>query len=151
MQRVEKSIRVKAPVQDVYAYWRNFANFANFMENVEEVRVLDGTGRRSQWKIKGPLGKTVEFESEMTQDEPNKSIGWNSREGDMNTTGNVTFAETDENTLVHVVMQWSDPPGGAVGEAASRVLQDPDKKLEDDLRRFKDIVEGRNGSGMRQS
>ena len=53
----------------------------------------------------------------------------------------MTFVETEHNTVVHVIMQWYDPPGGAVGEAASRVLQDPDGKLEEDLRRFKHLLE----------
>jgi uncharacterized membrane protein len=86
----------------------------------------------------------------LTQDEPNQSIAWNSIEGEMSTTGNVTFTEQDDNTLVHVIMQWSDVPGGAVGEVASNILQDPTAMLEEDLQRFKDIVEGRVGSGLRR-
>ena len=150
MQRVEKSIRVSAPVEQVYQYWRNFTNFPNFMENVEEVRPLADNDRVSHWKIKGPLGKTVEFDSELVRDEPNKMIGWNSTGGEMGTSGAVTFAETGDNTEVHVVMQWYDPPGGAVGEAASKLLQNPEKMLEEDLQRFKDIAEGRLGSGLRR-
>src|SRR5690349_9366044 len=112
MQRVEKSIRVDAPVHQVYEYWRNFDNFPSFMEHVEEVRATDSSGRRSHWKLKGPLGKSVEFDAELTKDEPNKMIGWNSTGGNMGTSGTVTFSETDDNTVVHVVMQWHDPPGG---------------------------------------
>jgi uncharacterized membrane protein len=149
MQRIEKSIRVNAPVEQVYTYWRNFENFSQFMENVEEVRA-DPSGHKSRWKIKGPLGKTVEFDSELTKDEPNKMIGWNSRGGEMETTGAVTFTPLEDNTEVHVVMQWYDTPAGTVGEAASRVLQNPDKMLEEDLQRFKDIAEGRVGSGLRR-
>jgi uncharacterized membrane protein len=150
MQRVEKSIRVKAPAAQVYQFWRNFENFPRFMENVEEVRLLDPHGRRSHWKLHGPLGKTVEYDADLTQDEPNRAIGWNSTEGDMGTTGNVTFTEHEDNTLVHVIMQWASPPGGAIGEAASRTLQNPEKMLEEDLQRFKDIAEGRVGSGLRR-
>jgi uncharacterized membrane protein len=151
MQRVEKSIRVNAPASKVYQYWRNFENFPSFMENVEEVRLLDPDGRRSHWKISGPVGTSAEFDAEMTQDEPNRSIGWNSTGGSMQSTGAVTFTETGDNTEVHVVMQWYDTPGGPVGEAASKKLQNPDKMLDEDLRRFKDIVEGRVGSGLRRS
>ena len=150
MQRVEKSIRVNAPVEQVYSYWRNFDNFSSFMEHVEDVRATSPDGKRSHWKIKGPLGKSVEFDAEMTKDEPNRMIGWNSLGGDMGTSGAVTFNQLDENTEVHVVMQWFDPPGGAVGEAASRMLQNPEKMLEEDLQRFKDIAEGRVGSGLRR-
>jgi uncharacterized membrane protein len=134
----------------VYQFWRDFTNFPNFMENVEEVRALDPAGRRTHWKILGPLGASVEYDAVLTRDEPNQSIAWNSSEGEMSTTGNVTFTEQDDNTLVHVIMQWSDVPGGAVGEVASNILQDPTAMLEEDLQRFKDIVEGRVGSGLRR-
>jgi uncharacterized membrane protein len=150
MQRVEKSIRVKAPVSGVYELWRNFENFPRFMDHVDDVRALDPTGRLTHWKIRGPMGKSVEYDAILTQDEPNRSIAWNSTEGDISTTGNVTFTEQDDNTLVHVIMQWSEVPGGSIGEAASRVLQDPEAMLEEDLQRFKDIGEGRVGSGLRR-
>jgi uncharacterized membrane protein len=150
MQRVEKSIRVKAPASQVYEFWRNFENFPRFMDNVEEVRYLDTQGTRSHWKIRGPLGRSVEYDAELTQDHPNTSIGWNASGGDMGTTGTVTFTQEQDNTLVHVVMQWADPPGGAIGEAASTMLQNPDKMLEADLQRFKDLAEGRVGSGLRR-
>jgi len=150
MQRVEKSVRIAAPVEQAYQYWRDFTNFPNFMSHVESVTVSDSAGRLSHWKLKGPLGSAVEFDAERVRDEPNKMIGWNSTGGDMGTSGAVTFADTGDNTEVHVVMQWSDPPGGVLGEAASRMLQNPDKMLEEDLQRFKDIAEGRVGSGIRR-
>jgi len=150
MQRVERSIRVKASVEQAYQFWRNFENFPRFMENVEEVRLLDTSGRRSHWKLRGPVGTSVEYDADLTQDEPNRAIGWNSSDGEMSTTGNVTFTEQEDNTLVHVIMQWSHTPGGAIGETASRVLQNPEKMLEEDLQRFKDIAEGRVGSGLRR-
>src|SRR5438477_9623300 len=97
MQRVEKSIRVKAPVSRVYQLWRDFENFPRFMEHVDQVRALDGEGRRTHWKIRGPMGTTVEYDATLTQDEPHRSIAWNSTEGDMSTTGNVAFTEQDDN------------------------------------------------------
>ena len=150
MQRIEKSIQVNAPAEQVYTYWRNFENFPQFMENVEEVRSNDPSGRMSHWKIKGPMGKTVEFDSELVKDEPNRMLGWNSRGGEMETSGSVTFTPLEDTTEVHVVMNYYDTPGGPVGEAASQVLQNPDKMLDEDLRRFKDIAEGRVGSGLRR-
>lgn len=150
MQRVEKTIRVNAPVEQVYTFWRNFQNFPQFMENVEEVRVTDAAGRMSHWKLKGPMGTSAEFDAELVRDEPNRLIGWNSVGGSMQTSGTVTFTPVQDMTEVHVLMQWYDTPGGALGEAASKLLQNPEKMLEEDLQRFKDIVEGRVGSGLRR-
>ena len=75
MQRVEKSIRVGAPVDEVYRFWRDFGNFPQFMEHVEAVEV-QGDGRRSHWRLKGPVGVSVEYDAMMTADEPNKQIAW---------------------------------------------------------------------------
>lgn len=149
MQRAEQSIRVNASADQVYRFWRNFENFPQFMEHVESVQPVAGGDRVSHWKLKGPLGKSVEFDAEITQDQPGKAIGWNSRGGEMGTSGAVTFNELGNETEVHVIMQWYDPPGGALGEAISRLFQDPEEMLKDDLMRFKDIVEGRVGSGTR--
>ena len=146
MQRVERSIRVKAPTSKAYELWRNFERFPTFMENVHEVRMMGEDGHRSHWKITGPLGKEVEFDADMTEDEPGKSIGWRSIEGhsEVGVSGKVTFSELgDGETEIHVVMQWYDTPAGAIGEAASRTLQNPEQMVEDDLRRFKDVAEGR--------
>jgi uncharacterized membrane protein len=142
VQRVERSIRVKAPASKVYEMWRNFERFPTFMENVHEVRRIDD--RRSHWKVTGPLGKEVEYDAEIAEDVQDKSIGWRSIDGDVGVSGTVTFSElSGDETEVHIVMQWFDTPGGMIGEAASRVLRNPDEMVEEDLRRFKDIAEGR--------
>src|SRR4051812_45978185 len=39
-------------------------------------------------------------------------------------------------------MNYADPPGGKVGEVASRVIANPQLQLEQDLRNLKDILEG---------
>ncbi|HEX2035072.1 MAG TPA: SRPBCC family protein [Chloroflexota bacterium] len=152
MQRAERSIRVNAPVDQVYRFWRNFENFPRFMDHVEEVRSLDAEGRLSHWKLKGGMGVTVEFDARLTQDEPGRAIGWNSTEGSLQTSGAVTFTDLQNGyTEVHVVMQWYDPPGGPVGEFLSRLLQNPERMLEEDLQRFKKIVESAVGTAAHQS
>ena len=55
MQRVEKSVRVHAPVDQVYQFWRDFENFPRFMEHVESVQVRDAGKRLPHWKLKGPV------------------------------------------------------------------------------------------------
>ena len=147
MQRIEKSVRVHAPADQVYQFWRNFENFPQFMEHVEAVQVMDADKRLSHWKLKGPLGYDVEYDAELAKDEPNKMIGWNSTRGSIETTGAVTFADVGNGTTeVHVTMQYYDPPAGAVGEAVSRLFQNPEKMLEEDLHRFKDMMETQAGT-----
>ena len=116
-QRVQESIEVQAPLQDVYGYWSNFQNFPRFMENIEEVRM---TGEdTSHWKVKGPLGTSVEFDAKTTQMNPEQGVGWNTVDGQVMTSGEIRFQEVQpDRTRVEVTMNYADPPGGKAGEAS---------------------------------
>ena len=140
-QQVEGSIEAQAPVQTVYEYWRNLENLPNFMSNIEEVR---STGPdTTHWVVKGPLGYRMEFDARTTQDEPNSAIGWNTVDGDVQTSGQVRFQELGpDRTRIDVTMNYADPPGGKVGEAASKAVANPKLMMEQDLRNFRDIIEG---------
>jgi uncharacterized membrane protein len=139
-QRVHESIEVQAPVEDVFRYWSNFENFSNFMQNVEEVRM---TGQdTSHWRVKGPLGKSVEFDARTTEMDPSRGIGWNTTEGEVMTSGEARFEEVAPGrTRVDVTMNYADPPGGRVGEAVANILSNPEKNLQEDLQNFARIVE----------
>lgn len=141
-QRVEGSIVVDAPVERVYEYWSNLENLPNFMTNVEEVRATGPD--RSHWRVKGPLGTKMEFDAQTTQREENRALGWNSMDGDVQTSGQVRFQELgSERTRVEVTMNYADPPGGKLGEVGSRFVANPQAMMEQDLHYFKEIMEGR--------
>jgi uncharacterized membrane protein len=139
-QRVHESIEVQAPVEDVFRYWSNFENFSNFMQNVEEVRM---TGQdTSHWKVKGPLGKSVEFDARTTEMDPDRGIGWNTVDGEVMTSGEARFEEVAPGrTRIEVTMNYADPPGGKVGEVAANIISNPERNLQEDLQNFASIVE----------
>lgn len=135
------SIEVEAPVAQIYEYWRNLENLPSFMKNIEEVRATGPD--TTHWVIKGPLGYRAEFDAKTTQDEPNSAIGWNTVDGDVQTSGQVRFQEiTPTRTKLEVQMKFADPPGGRAGEAVSRLTSGPKAIMEQDLRNFRDIMEG---------
>ena len=140
-QRVEGSIEVEAPVQEVYGYWQTLENLPQFMTNVEEVR---STGPdTTHWRVKGPLGASLEFDARTTQDQPNEAIGWNTEDGEVQTSGQVRFREvTPSRTSVEVQMNYWDAPGGRAGEVASRLVANPQVMMRQDLQNFKEIIEG---------
>lgn len=143
MQRIEKSIRIRAPVDQVYEMFRDVANVPRFADHVEEVRPLSSDGRLSHWKLRsGQTGAAFEFDAEIAEDEPRRSIGWRSLRGNLGTSGNVTFAELEDETLVHVILQWFDLPLKPIAEAEGYRLQEPDKMLGNALRRLKHLSEG---------
>jgi uncharacterized membrane protein len=147
-QHVEESIEVQAPVGDVFRYW---SNFENFMQNVEDVR-LEGQDT-SHWRVKGPLGKSVEFDARTTEMDPNRGIGWNTTEGEVMTSSEVRFEEVAPGrTRVDVTMNYADPPGGEVGEVAANIISNPERNLREDLQNFAGIVErGELGGPQSQS
>ena len=140
-QRVEGSIEVEAPAEQVYEYWHTLENLPQFMTNVEEVR---STGPdTTHWRVKGPLGASLEFDARTTQDEPNEAIGWNTEDGEVQTSGQVRFQQVTENrTRVEVQMNYWDAPGGKAGEVASRIVANPQIMMQQDLQNFKEIIEG---------
>jgi uncharacterized membrane protein len=140
-QRVEGSIEIEAPVETVYGYWETLENLPNFMANVEEVWPTGPD--TTHWRVKGPFGRTLEWDAQITQREENSAIGWNTSEGEVETSGQVRFREVGQDrTRVEVQMNYADPPGGTVGEVASRAVANPKLQLEQDLRNLKEILEG---------
>ena len=139
-QRVQESIEVQAPLQEVFTYWSNLEHFPEIMSNVEEVRVIDQ--ETSHWKVKGPVGTTVEFDARTTEMDPERGIGWNSVEGEVDTSGEVRFEEIDsDRTRIEVTMNYTDPPGGRVGEVVADAISNPERMMREDLENFAGKVE----------
>src|SRR5690606_24596970 len=74
--KVEKSIAIDRPVEDVYRFWRNFENLPRVMRHLKEVRTIDE--RRSHWVAKAPAGIEIEWDAEITEDQENQNIAWRS-------------------------------------------------------------------------
>ncbi|MDK3025016.1 SRPBCC family protein [Cupriavidus taiwanensis] len=137
MSTIEESIDVRVPVQVAYQQWSRFEEFPRFMDGVEEVRQLDD--RRLHWRAEVG-GKQKEWDAEITQNVPDQCIAWRSVAGAENS-GQVNFTALDAGaTRVSVRMNYeTEGVVEAVGDAAG-VLK---RKVEGDLKRFKDFIEAR--------
>jgi uncharacterized membrane protein len=140
--QVKAAMTIRRDRDELYSLWRNFEGFPDFMAHLEEVRA---TGERtSHWKARGPLGMTIEWDAEITEDVPSERIAWRSVQGSkVDNSGTVWFrpAPGDQGTEVHVDMRYS-PPAGAIGATIAKIFgEEPGIQLKDDLRRFKQIVE----------
>ena len=92
------------------------------MKHVEEVRMSDE--RQSHWKATAPAGRTVEWDAEIIEDQPNSLIAWRSLEGsDIQNSGRVRFerAAGGRGTVVRVEMQYA-PPAGVVGATIAKLF-----------------------------
>jgi uncharacterized membrane protein len=131
----------RAP-DEVYAFWRNFQNLPRFMRHLESVNDLaDG---RSHWTVKGPAGMSVEWDATIIADVPGEVITWRSLENsDVDHAGAVRFerAPGGRGTIVRVNLQYN-PIAGVVGATVAKLFgEEPEQQLDDDLRRFKQVME----------
>ncbi|MFL6731821.1 MAG: SRPBCC family protein [Sphingomicrobium sp.] len=139
---VGRTVSINRAKQEVYQQWRDFTRFPTFMENVERVEDL-GEGR-SRWKVKAPLGSTVELVTRIVEDEPGTTIAWESDlDSEIQTSGRVEFFEQapGRGTGVRLTLKY-DPPAGLPGRAIAKILQrEPNVQARRDLRRFKQLME----------
>jgi uncharacterized membrane protein len=138
--RVERSITVNRPQEEVYRFWRQLENLPRFMDHLESVTVLDE--ERSHWVAKAPAGTKVEWDASIQDEIENELIDWQSLPGsDVDNAGSVHFTPAGEGTEVRVVLSY-DPPAGKVGAAVAKLLgEEPEQQVEEDLRRFKQVME----------
>jgi uncharacterized membrane protein len=140
--RVERSVTINRQPAELYAFWRNFQNLPLFMKNLESVEVIDEN--RSHWTTKGPLGTTVEWDAEIINEALDSMIAWRSLEGsEVANAGSVHFhsAPGGRGTVVSVVMEYHPIGGKLAGLLAKATGTDAQTQVEQDLRRFKAIME----------
>ena len=139
--RTKQSITIWKPVEEVYAYWRDFENLPRFMRHLIRVEVkADG---RSHWVAKAPGGQSVEWDAITIADAPNEKISWRSVEGsDIYNAGTVHFRPAPRGgTEVRVEMEY-DPPFGKLGSKVAMLWrEEPGQQVKDDLRHFKQVLE----------
>ena len=138
----KRSITVRRPVEEVYAFWHDFQNFPQFMRHLESV--TDIGGGRSHWVAKGPAGKQVQWEAQTTADVPNERISWRSVEGsEVYNAGTVRFqpAPGGRGTEVRVELEYKPPFGKLGSKVAMLWREEPGQQVQDDLRHFKQVME----------
>jgi uncharacterized membrane protein len=133
---------VTKPAEEVYAYWLALEQLPTFMAHLDEVRMTGPT--RSHWRASAPFGKSVEWEAETIEAVPAELIAWASvKGGDIENAGAVrlTPAPGGRGTELHVTITY-DMPAGPLGKAVAKYFgEEPSQQLDDDLRRFKQVME----------
>ncbi|HEV7619102.1 MAG TPA: Hsp20 family protein [Burkholderiaceae bacterium] len=139
MARIEQSVEVNVPVHTAYNQWTQFEEFPRFMQWVREVRQLDDA--HLHWRV-DRNGEEVEWDSEITDQVPDQHIAWRDISGPMNS-GSITFYPMQpDKTRVQMTMECE--PATAPSEAAQgeQVIA---QRVEQDLARFKKLIEGQGG------
>lgn len=137
MTSVDKKIEVDLPVQTVYNQWTQFEDYPLFMEGVQFVRQT--ANERLHWSAEVG-GVAREWDALITRQVPDEVIAWES-EGGAGVDGTVIFHPIDNaHTEIELHMGYEaeglkEQVGGALGFLS--------RKVDSDLKRFKDYVEQR--------
>jgi uncharacterized membrane protein len=135
-----ESMVVNKSPEECYRFWRDLEKLPRFMSSVERVTPLDET--RSHWVLSAPGGLKIQWDAQITHDEPAKRLAWHSLpHAQIAHAGVVRFdpAPGNRGTLVHVVAHYRLLRGGA---RLARLLEAaPNARLREELRKFKQLVE----------
>lgn len=139
--RLERTVTVDRPVDEVYRFWREVENFSSFFSSLKVTRLSDV---HSRWVIDLPGGASAEWNAKIINEADNTLIAWRSLDNaDVDNAGAVYFtpAAGGQATEVRAVINYTLSAGN-VGRALASVLgQDPDRQLASELQRMKVLVE----------
>lgn len=135
--RLERSVQIGRPVEEVFALWSELEQLPQRVNIVKNVRVR---GRDSDWLVCID-GKEFKFDAETTQFLPNEAIAWKSVSGPKHS-GRINFARLGNDTLVHVTMNYA-PPLGRFGRLLAPITDHLESYIELALREFKHALEGK--------
>ena len=114
MPQATYSVTINRPVADVFAYVANGENCKEWRPGVLDIiraggEMIDGVGTRYLQGVKGPMGRRISADYEITVFEPDKRIEFQTVSGPARPHGRYDFAATDDG---------GTKLGGAAGEDA---------------------------------
>ncbi|HEX2773154.1 MAG TPA: SRPBCC family protein [Micromonosporaceae bacterium] len=140
MSSVTEHVDVAVPIRTAYNQWTQFEEFPHFMEGVNEVRQLSDTMTHWTTEI---AGVKREFDAQITEQLPDERVAWKSTDGTHHA-GVITFHRLDDNNT-RITAQMEFEPHGLVEQAGDK-LGVVERRVKDDLQRFKKFIESRGGA-----
>jgi uncharacterized membrane protein len=138
----ETSIATGKTPEECYRFWRNVENLPRFMDSLQSVQALDE--RRFHWVAKGAGAPALEWDCEITEDRPGAALAWRTLNGaEVPNAGSVIFEPLSHGrgTIVRFSVHYSPVDGQLTPALAKLLRQDPQSKVHEDLRRFKQLLE----------
>jgi uncharacterized membrane protein len=140
-QWVRTSALVLRSPAELYVLWRDIEKAPQWQEQVAEVRVT--SPKISHWVMAmgDDRDKTLEWDSEILNDEPGKRITWRSTGGDSDNAGEVVFEASpgDRGTIVTVLQEFRMGKLASAWETLTG--RNPKQAIIENLRHFKALAE----------
>lgn len=141
---INERIIVDKPREEVFSFWRKLENLPRFMKHLASVEEQSET--LSHWKanLPGEILK-LSWNAEITREEENSYIGWQSVEGSMiDNAGKVEFKDALNGMGTELLIEISYfPPAGSLGQGIAKLLNNLfEDMIRKDITNFKHYVEG---------
>ena len=141
MARVHKSIEIKAPVKEVFAYLDDPEKEPEWMSNMIEVSNVKGSGvgKHFDWTYK-LVGMKFKGESTLTQDIPEKLLVAETK-GGIESTWTFKFEQRKDVTVLDLDIDYKIPLPVLGKVAEKMLLKRSARDAETDLMNIKDRLE----------
>jgi uncharacterized protein YndB with AHSA1/START domain len=95
MPQAERTVTIRKPVAEVFRFVANHDNDTQWRPGVIEMRKSGGEGVGERWyqRVKGPVGRQIPADIELTQLEPNRVLAFRTVEGPVRPEGRYEFAD----------------------------------------------------------
>lgn len=140
--KVEHSLAVQRPAEELYRFWRKLENLPQVFHHVLAVNVIDEL--RSHWVARAPLRGKLEWDAEIINERDPEMIAWRSLKGSqVDTAGSIHFKPLahGRGTLVTISLKYEPPGGKFTAALAELVGVGSETRIKEDLRRFKNLAE----------
>jgi uncharacterized membrane protein len=136
------SVLLNSTPEEAYSRYRDFEDFPTFMHHLQSVIKIGD--RQYRWTALGPMDIPIQWDAEIWDEQVGEFISWRSMPGSALTMeGTVRFeaVPAHRGTSLRAVTRF-EHPAGELGRAVAKLFgKDPSFLMQQDLRRFKALVE----------
>jgi uncharacterized membrane protein len=139
---VRDTITVGRSPEECYTFCRDLNHLPRFIDHIQAIQKIDET--HSRWVIRTPIGTVLTAECAIFNDQPGRLIAWRSLDNaEVRSAGAIRLQPAPGNRGTEVTVEYNyEPPDGLLGATAAKLLgHSPDRRMREDLRRFKQIME----------
>lgn len=142
MKKLETTITINRPIEEVFAYVTDLRNNIQWMSGVIAAGMTSlgpvKVGATYKFDIK-TMGMTMETTGEVTAYEPPTQYAWKATSGPFPMSGGTTFESVEGGTRVTDVIEAE--PGGFFKIAGPLLMKQQQSQMEKDMKRLKEILE----------
>jgi uncharacterized membrane protein len=113
MPEAQHSVTVQRPIEEVFAFLADAENDPRWRSGVLDIARVDGDGVGARYRqgVKGPMGRRVAADFEVTEYEPPRAIGFRATAGPVRPEGRYVLEPADGGTRVRFSLSCT--PSGA--------------------------------------